>query len=67
MPKKLTLKKANRSKSKLGGIISKEYKEDLVDGYNIIKAKVGHSNSFETKIKNLHTLSAPINQKCNIF
>lgn len=65
LPKKLSMRKGSRSKSKIQAMVSKEYKEDLIDGYDIIKSKIGHSNSFETKIKILHTLPPPNNGNRN--
>lgn len=62
LPKKLLKgkrSKRSKSKAKISSLLSKEYKEDLIDGYDIIKEKIGHSNSFEAKIKNFHTIPCP--------
>lgn len=58
-PKTLITKKSSRSKSKVAAIISKEYKEDLVDNFEVVKTKLGHSNSFEAKRNNFNTLTTP--------
>ena len=49
-PKKLTSKKSSRSRSKIAALISKEYKEDLLDSNDGMKVRLGHSNSFESKV-----------------
>lgn len=60
-PRKFATKKSSRSRSKIAGLISKEYKEDLVEDYDILKTKLGHSNSFEAKIKSFNTLTPSFN------
>ena len=55
----------SRSRSKITALINKEYKEDLIDGYDIMKTRIGHNNSFETKITNLNTLPAPLKANGN--
>ena len=49
-PKKLGSKKSSRSRSKISALISKEYKEDLIEANDNIKTRLGHSNSFESKV-----------------
>lgn len=49
-PKKLVAKKSSRSRSKIAAIISKEYKEDLIESNDNLKLRLGHSNSFESKV-----------------
>lgn len=60
-PRKFATKKSSRSRSKIAGLISKEYKEDLVENYDVLKTKLGHSNSFEAKIKSFNTLTPSFN------
>ena len=60
-PLKAQKKKSARSRSKIAALISKEYKEDLIDNQEFIKAKLGHSNSFEGKIKNFNTIGVSTN------
>jgi len=50
MAKKLTTKASrSRSRSKVMGLVTKEYKEDFVDGCDFIDTKIAHNNSCEAK------------------
>ncbi|CAI2371570.1 unnamed protein product [Moneuplotes crassus] len=57
LQKKLTLKKGNCRKAKISAMISKEYKEDLVQGFDVARNRIGQSNSFEVKHRNLQSLN----------
>lgn len=57
LQKKLTLTKGNCRKTKISAIISKEYKEDLVQGFDVVRTRIGQSNSFEAKHRNLQSLN----------
>lgn len=37
-------------------MISKEYKEDMIQGYDVMKSKMVHSNSVDGKLHHLHSL-----------
>lgn len=56
-PKQFAKKKSARSSSKIAALITKEYKEDLAENQEFIKAKLGHSNSFESKLTNFNTIN----------
>lgn len=65
-PSKFAKKKSARSRSKIAALVTKEYKEDLVDNQEYIKTKLGHSNSFESKLKNFNTIGTSGNLNCMI-
>ncbi|CAI2376159.1 unnamed protein product [Moneuplotes crassus] len=56
LQRKIVSKKGSDKKSKITPLITKEYKEDKIQGYDFVRNKIGKSNSFEGRYKSLQPL-----------